>query len=474
MAPLPELGVGIVYFPALEPLLDAGKGLIDVIEVEPQPLWLMDSQAGGSPRLDERAFDRLRARPQRKLVHGVGMPLAGTLGLDMPQIAPFLESIARLDPPWISEHLAFLRAGPPHRAFNTGFLLPPLQSQETIETSVRNIRRMQAAVGRPLAFENPANYLRPLPGEIGDGAFLAEIAERADCGILLDLHNLWCNQLNGRQSVDEVLSALPLERVWEVHLAGGDAMDGFWLDAHSGPVPDPLMTLCRHWFPRLPNLKSVVFEIIPDYLPAKGIDTDALLAQLQAIRDLWETRGSRARRAARSRPRKTSPDVGADLPSQSEWENTLARRVNRRHTPEPADATWIHDPAIGILQQLVTNVRAGMLVDLLTLSYRLMVLYLGEPRVRTLMETYWEQTMPEPFAGREAARFARFVRDQRLAVPYLDEVLAYEVASMDAVATGVARQVAFSSDPRVIVEALRAGRRPDAVPAGQYELTVTP
>jgi hypothetical protein len=115
-----------------------------------------------------------------------------------------------------------------------------------------------------------------------------------------------------------------------------------------------------------------------------------------------------------------------------------------------------------------------MLVDLLTLSYRLMVLYLGEPRVRELMEAYWQRTMPEPFAGREAARFARYVRDQRLPVPHLDEILAYEVASMDVVATGTAMQVPFSCDPQAIVDALRAGRRPDAVRRGQYELTVTP
>src|SRR3546814_256555 len=232
MATLPESGVGIVYFPALEPLLDAGKGLIDVIEVEPQPLWLKDS-GGGCPRLDERAFDRLLARPQRKLVHGVGIPLAGTVGVDSSQIGAFRESVARLDPPWVSEHLAFLRAGRGRQAFNTGFLLPPLQSRETIETSVRNIRQLQAAIGRPLAFEIAANYLKPLPGEMTDGEFIAEIAERADCGILLDMHNLWCNQLNGRQPVDDVLATLPLERVWEIHLAGGDAVDGYWLDAHS-------------------------------------------------------------------------------------------------------------------------------------------------------------------------------------------------------------------------------------------------
>src|SRR3546814_20113124 len=69
----------------------------------------------------------------------------------------FRESVARLDPPWVSEHLAFLRAGRGRQAFNTGFLLPPLQSRETIETSVRNIRQLQAAIGRQLAFEIAAN-----------------------------------------------------------------------------------------------------------------------------------------------------------------------------------------------------------------------------------------------------------------------------------------------------------------------------
>src|SRR5690554_793315 len=314
MPALPELGVGIVYFPALEHVLDAGEGLIDVIEVEPQPLWLKDSR-DGSPRLDSRAFDRLHSRPQRKLVHGVGIPLAGTVGLDRSQLAAFKASIARLDPPWVSEHLAFLRAGCGRHAFNTGFLLPPLQTGETVDTCVRNIRELRAEIGRPLAFENAANYLKPLSGEMSDGEFMAEVAEQADCGILLDLHNLWCNQLNGRQSVDEVLSALPLERIWEIHLAGGDAVDGYWLDAHSGPVPEALIELCRSWVPRLPNLKSMVFEIIPDYLAAKDIGIDELLNQLSAIRDAWETRGSRV--APTPRPAPAGDVASASLPSQA-------------------------------------------------------------------------------------------------------------------------------------------------------------
>ena len=64
----------------------------------------------------------------------------------------------------------------------------------------------------------------------------AAVAECADCGILLDLHNLFANGVNGRQSVEEFIAQLPLERVWEIHVAGGVELDGYWLDAHSGGV----------------------------------------------------------------------------------------------------------------------------------------------------------------------------------------------------------------------------------------------
>ena len=80
------------------------------------------------------------------------------------------------------------------------------------------------------------NYLKPRGDEIPDGEFVAQPVESADCGILLDLHNIYCNQLNGRQSMEKYLSQIPLEDVWEVHLAGGSELNGFWLDAHSGAI----------------------------------------------------------------------------------------------------------------------------------------------------------------------------------------------------------------------------------------------
>ena len=112
----------------------------------------------------------------------------------------------------------------------------------------------------------PADYLRPRPGELGDGEFFAAVAEQADCGILLDLHNLWCNERDGRQPVRDVLAELRLERVWEVHLAGGEELVGYLLDAHS-----PLPGARGHATPRSPwRTERGVGRLRPAVLPKPG------------------------------------------------------------------------------------------------------------------------------------------------------------------------------------------------------------
>jgi uncharacterized protein (UPF0276 family) len=471
---LPELGIGMVYFPSLEPLLEAGGNLIQVLEVEPQPYWIKEGGSFPAYRLDEQAFKHMLQWPQRKILHGVGMPVGGSLGLDDSQMEPFLHSVATLEPVWVSEHLAFLRAANLMGPYPTGFLLPPLQSPATLKMAVQNIRQFQSMLGIPFAFENGPNYLRPVSGEMPDGEFLAGIAEQADCGMLLDMHNLWCNHLNGRQPIHEVLASIPLERVCEIHLAGGDNYQGYWLDAHSGIIPEELMEICFEWIPQLPNLKAIIFEIIPDYVAAKAISIDSLLGQFQQLQALWESRGSNVSENRNYRINAIPAKEPDDLPKPCDWENALGSLVNRRMPQNDLQAKLSGDPGIGVLQHLVTSVRAGMLVDLLTLSYRLMVLHLGDAAVLALMQDYWKQTFPEPFAAEEAQRFANFIRQRELLVPHLDEVLAYEIASIESLKTGQETVVDFSCCPITLLEALRVGKLPNQLPAGRYEVVVQP
>ncbi len=148
---------------------------------------------------------------------------------------------------------------------------------------------MKRSLPVPIAFETGVNYLRPLSTELHDGTYFREIANTADCGILLDLHNLWANEINGRATLDDVLTACPLDRVWEVHLAGGFRKDGYYLDAHSGPVSDGLLEILARWIGRMPNLRAVVYEILPEHIASAGIDRIA--NQLHAMREVL-TRGN--------------------------------------------------------------------------------------------------------------------------------------------------------------------------------------
>jgi len=463
----PALGVGMVYFPSFEPLLQQCGEWLDVIEVEPQAFWLRGTE-GGVPRLDARVFDRLAALPQRKLLHGTGLPLAGSVPLDAQQAAPWRETIHRLQPAWVSEHLAFARVPDGASHHHAGFLLPPLQSAETVNLAVQRIAALRARSGRPVAFETAPNYLRPQPGEMADGAFFAEVAERADCGIVLDLHNLWCNERNGRQRVREVLEQLPLERVWEVHLAGGQSHRGYWLDAHSDLVPGPVMALLEEWLPRLPRAGAVIFEILPEYVAAKGLSDEQLRGQIEAVKRLW----NRRRRAPAAPPPPRRLPVEDGLPA-AHWERALGALVNGR--PAPGAPAWLAgDPGIAVYRALVESGRAANLVEPLALSYRLLVLTLGDAATWQLLRDFWAESWPQAQSLDEALAFEAFIAtrlaDGRLAVPNLHPVLAHELAHAQAAARQRELFVPFDSEAPALLSALASGQLPAERLPGHYEV----
>jgi len=207
---LPVLGVGVIYTPALAPLLAAEPDLVSVIEVEPETLWTATADPAAPYRPDRSALARLCALPQPKLVHGVGFPVGGSRPPDPLHLPPFVDGIDILGAPWASEHLAFNRAEGPEGPFATGFLLPPLQTPAGVAAAAASIRAVAGRLPVPFAVETGVNYLQPRAGEMSDGAFMAAVTAAADCGIVLDLHNLWANQRNGRQRLEEVLAELPL------------------------------------------------------------------------------------------------------------------------------------------------------------------------------------------------------------------------------------------------------------------------
>jgi uncharacterized protein (UPF0276 family) len=283
---LARLGVGAVYWPPLHNLFEENRDLIQVAEAEPSSFWIKAPGAAGAVRSNPEALDRIAALPQAKLLHGVGYPVGGTCCDQEEPVAELRRWARQLDVPWTSEHLSFNET----EAGAAGFLLPPCQSEAGVDLAAANIRRRASLLDRPFAFETGVNYLPVQPGEMADGDFFAAVAEAADCHILLDLHNLWANERNGRGRVRDVVAALPLDRICEIHLAGGLVKDGYWLDAHSGPVPPELLALAAEIMPDLPAVGAILFELAPQHLG--NVAAADFLGQIEALHLLWERRGS--------------------------------------------------------------------------------------------------------------------------------------------------------------------------------------
>jgi uncharacterized protein (UPF0276 family) len=135
--------------------------------------------------------------------------------------------------------------------------------------------------------ENPAHYFRDLPTdpEIGnESGFLQAVTKNSGCYLLLDLHNLYCNAVNLQFDAQEVINRLPLDRVIEIHVAGGSWRDGFWMDAHDGRVPEPVWKLLEYVLPIAPNVAGVVFELLEEHAVRLGPT-----AIEDELRKAWQT-----------------------------------------------------------------------------------------------------------------------------------------------------------------------------------------
>ncbi|MFJ8039193.1 DUF692 family multinuclear iron-containing protein [Kitasatospora sp. NPDC096147] len=452
--------MGLTYVRGLERLVEECAEKLDVIEVEPQTFWR--KRPDGTVGTDEEALRRLAGLPGARLLHSIGDPVGGTVLPEEEHLRLLGELADRMAVPWVSEHLAFNRVGGPD-GFRTGFMLPPRQSPAGVERAVRSVRAMADALPVPFAVELGTNYLRPRADELGDGAFAAQVAERADCGLLLDLHNVLANERNGRCTVDELLAGLPLERVWEVHLAGGFEYRGYWLDAHSALPDEELMRLAERVLPRLPALRAVLFEVTASAAP--GLAAGAVRELTDRLREMWLPGGPAAVAAPRVVVRQV---VGG--PSPEEWEAALGGLAVGREPRTALERELAADPAIGLLRELILEFRAGALAGTLTHTVRLLLLTLGEAGVRELVAGYARSRTPGLYATEEASAFADHLRRVCPAVPLLPDVLELDLGLMLVRLDGEPRTVTLGTDPAVLLAELGAGRLPVAPPQGRYRL----
>jgi len=432
---VPGHGVGVVWWPELDPLCATGEGLVHVIEAEPETFWI--PRAGGPSGFTSRLAGALGHLPQPKLLHGVGAPFGGTASQSADHRQTLAGDVTAMQPAWISDHLSFDRfvpnvTGNAAQAVCTGFFLPPAQGPDGIAHATAHITERRTTTGVPVAFETPVSYLQPRPGEMPDGAFAAEVAEVADCGIVLNLHNLLCNERNGRQTVEDFCNTIPLERVWEIHVAGGHSERGFWLDAHSGLVEPALMQIVAGIVPRLPALGAIIFEIMPGCVASTGLTAiSALLGQLNTI---WATRG-RAAGPLRHRPEFARVPAVADAVTPALWEYVLGAAVTGTAGPDlsPELADWVHsaEASLDLYRYLAQEGRASSLVATAPNTIRSLLIRLGEAQTRHLLARFWRHATPAYTLAEEARAFLDFLSGAGLAVPGLEANIASDQRLLD-------------------------------------------
>jgi uncharacterized protein (UPF0276 family) len=191
-------------------------------------------------------------------LHGVGLSLGTTDGIDRQHLRRLKALVEWLDPALISEHLAWSRSG----SVYLNHLLPLPYTEESLEVMCRHVDQAQEAIGRRILLENPSSYLRFRHSPIPEPEFLAEVAQRTGCGILCDVNNVYVSAQNLGLDPLVYLDALPSAEVEEVHLAGhmrNDA-DGqtILIDDHGSPVSPDVWDLYRHAVARFGPVPALI------------------------------------------------------------------------------------------------------------------------------------------------------------------------------------------------------------------------
>src|SRR5271165_1496777 len=188
------------------------------------------------------------------VLHGVSLNLGGPDPLSRTYLVELESLIRRFAPAWVSDHLCWGAIGGNY----AHDLLPLPYTDEAVKHVASRIRQVQDRLGRRILVENVSSYLTYSISEMPEWVFLSAVAEEADCGILLDVNNIYVSAVNHGFSPLEYLSGIPRERVGQIHLAGHSSSGDLLIDTHDHPVPTPVWRLYREAVRRFGRVSTLV------------------------------------------------------------------------------------------------------------------------------------------------------------------------------------------------------------------------
>jgi uncharacterized protein (UPF0276 family) len=243
---IPDLGVGVGFrTPHVRQVLRE-RPVMDWFEVISENYFA----EGGIQRAN---LDALRGG-YRVVPHGVSLSIGGTDPLDRGYLRRLRGLVERLGAPWCSDHLCWTGVG----GVDTHDLLPMPLTRATLAHVVDRVKHVQSELGVPFALENASTYLEFRQSDIPEPEFLAELVDRADCGLLLDVNNVYVSAYNHGFDARAYVDTIPEDRVLQIHLAGHTDRGAYLLDTHSDHVKAEVWDLYRRALSRCGPTSTLV------------------------------------------------------------------------------------------------------------------------------------------------------------------------------------------------------------------------
>ena len=224
------------------------------------------------------------------VLHGVSLSVGSTDPINFDYLAKLKALGKRINAHWISDHLCWTGVS----GLNVHDLLPMPYTDESLRHTIERVRTIQDFMERPIALENPSTYLEFSASNWTEWDFIARLAEEADCGILLDVNNVYVSSFNHGFDPKDYIDKMPADRVVQHHLAGHTHKGTHILDTHSDYVVDSVWELYRYtyrkigpvstlleWDASIPSFDVVHAEALKAKRYREGVDLEA--QELEAV-----------------------------------------------------------------------------------------------------------------------------------------------------------------------------------------------
>jgi len=249
----------------------------DFLETRPRIDWLEIISEnymvpGGKPLY---FLDKIR-RDYPMVMHGVSMSIGSTDPLDMNYLRELKALIQRVQPGWVSDHICW--TGVDHA--NLHDLLPMPNTEAALQHLVERVQRVQDFLGRQLVLENASTYVAFTADEMPEWEFVAALAKRSGCGILLDVNNVHVSAVNHGFDARRYIDAMPAEHIVQIHMAGHEDHGDYIIDTHDHPITPAVFELYRYALERLGWIPTMIER--DDNIPPLA----ELLTELEQIRHI--------------------------------------------------------------------------------------------------------------------------------------------------------------------------------------------